>query len=66
MRQANQEIRRALAVNGIRQWELARAMGVSEFTLCKRLRTEVNKDTHDRIMQNIEFLAELKNKEEEA
>ena len=66
MIQANQDIRRALRVNGVRHWELARAMGVSEATLCKWLRVEVETEKRDLMMKNITFLAELKNKEEEA
>lgn len=65
MKQANHEIRRALRTNGVRHWELARAMGVSEATLCKWLRVEVNEEKRELMMKNIVFLAELRNKEDE-
>ena len=66
MRQANQDIRRSLAANGIRHWELAKAMGIGESTLCKYLRTEQSPGRKKEMLDNIAFLAELKNKEEEA
>lgn len=65
MRQANQDIRRALMVNGVRHWELARAMGVTEATLCRWLREEVQEERREAMFANIRFLADLKNREEE-
>lgn len=66
MRQANQDIRRALQVNGLRHWELARAMGVTEATLCRWLRVEVKPERKKEMLDNIAFLADLKNKGEDA
>ena len=37
----NVEIRLALRQTGVRQWELAERLKVSEWTLCRRLRHEL-------------------------
>ncbi len=50
----NKKIRIALAVNGVSQWELARKMGISEFTLCRKLRDELPDDEQEKILSLIE------------
>lgn len=32
------DVKKLLDANGMRQWELADRLGISEYTLCKRLR----------------------------
>lgn len=50
----NLEIRKALAKNGMRQWELADALGISESTMVKRLRKELPQDEKTRILNIID------------
>lgn len=37
----NGSVRSALRIHDVRHWELAEALGISEATLCKRLRREL-------------------------
>ena len=41
---ANQEVREALQHKGMKQWELADMLGISEFTLTRWLRKELTED----------------------
>lgn len=49
----NNVIREALIEAGIRQWELANMMGISEYTLCKRLRKEVTEEERAKMLSLI-------------
>lgn len=50
---ANKEIRDALRIADMRQWELADALGISEFTLCSKLRRELEPETKEHILSII-------------
>jgi len=50
----NERIRIALLVNGIKQWELAKMLGVSEMTIVRRLRDEMPEEEQGRIVNLIE------------
>lgn len=50
----NKPIKDALEHQGIKQWQLADALGVNETTLCKRLRHELPDEERDRILEIIE------------
>lgn len=41
---ANQEVREALQNKGMKQWELADMLGISEFTLTRWLRKELTEE----------------------
>lgn len=56
----NQEIRNALKNCNVFQYELADAVGVSEFTLCKHLRKELSADEEERLLRAIERIADRK------
>lgn len=56
----NQEIRKVLKGNGVRQWELAEILGVSEWTLCRKLRRELNDAQKAEIFAAIEKLKVVK------
>ena len=49
----NKEIRTALRTNDIKQWQLAEAIGISEFTLCRRLRKELDEQEKKQMMEKI-------------
>ena len=53
----NTEIKTKLTEAGVFQYELAEAMGVSEFTLVKRLRKEQSAEEKERINTIIDILA---------
>ena len=53
----NTEIKTKLKAAGVFQYELAEAMGVSEFTLVKRLRKEQSAEEKERINTIIDILA---------
>lgn len=53
----NKEIRNAAALNGIKHWEIANALGVSEGNFCRMLRTEMPTDQKQYILSIIEKIA---------
>lgn len=50
---ANQEVREALQNKGMKQWELADLLGVSEFTLARWLRKELTEDKKELLLKAI-------------
>lgn len=50
---ANQEVREALQNKGIKQWELADMLGISEFTLTRWLRKELTEDKKELLLKAI-------------
>lgn len=49
----NQEIRNAMKENNIKQWELAEMLGISENTMCRKLRKELPDEDKQRILEII-------------
>lgn len=49
----NQDIRTALQSKGMKQWELADLLGVSEFTLTRWLRKELTEDKKELLLKAI-------------
>ena len=60
MKRANQEIREYAAKNGVYLWEIALAMGISEPTMTRKLRTELPEDERRKIAQIINEIADAK------
>ena len=54
MNQNNFDIKIALIKAGVRQYELARALGVSEYTLCRWLRNELDPERKETILATIQ------------
>lgn len=50
----NKKIRKALKETGVKYWELARIMGISDGTLCRRLRDEIPAEEQDKIVKLIQ------------
>lgn len=50
---ANQEVREALHNKGMKQWELADMLGMSEFTLTRWLRKELTEDKKELLLKAI-------------
>lgn len=57
MQRANEEIRRALGANGLKQWQIAQALGIREETLSKKLRRELKPEEREKILSVIKALA---------
>ena len=57
MQRANEKIRRMMGANGIKQWQIAEAMGIREETLSRKLRTELKNDEREKILSIIEEIA---------
>lgn len=55
----NQDIRDMLKDNGLTQWDLCKALGLSEMTLYRRLRVELPEDQKQEYMKVIERLITL-------
>lgn len=49
----NLNIRNALIQNNMKQWQLADHLGISEYTLCKKLRRELPEQEQKRIIEVI-------------
>lgn len=50
----NQEIRNAIRSAGVRQWQVAEAMGLREDTLSRKLRHELNEESKQEVLAAIE------------
>lgn len=50
----NINIRIKLVEAGMKQWELARLLGISESQLSRKLRTELTQEEQERILEIIE------------
>ena len=59
----NLDIRQALKENNIKHWQLADALNIAEFTLCRKLRHELSKEQKENIFAVIEQLKK-ENKQE--
>ena len=53
----NQEIKKAIRTAGLKQWQVAKACGVSEFTLVRWLRDELTDERREAIFSAIEALS---------
>ena len=49
----NEEIRTAMIKSNVKQWEVAEQLGISEFTYCRWLRSELPKSKKVQILQAI-------------
>lgn len=58
-KRANQDIRDMLKDNGLTQWDLCKALGLSEMTLYRRLRDELPEDQKQEYKKVIEMLINL-------
>lgn len=57
---ANEAIRQKVKVTGVKYWELAERIGVSDVTLCRQLRRELPEARQQLILRAIDELAESK------
>ena len=55
--QGNVEIKIALVRYGVRQYEVARALGVSEYTLSRWLHTQMSPERKEAILETIRRIA---------
>lgn len=55
----NQDIRDMLKDNGLTQWDLCKALELSEMTLYRRLRDELPEDQKQKYMNAIKKLASI-------
>ncbi len=60
MIRANQEIREYAAKNDVYLWEIALAMGISEPTMTRKLRTELPERDREMIIRVINELAAMR------
>ena len=51
---ANEKIKEALKNKGLRQWQLAEMLGISEQTICRRMRKELSQDEQEKMISIIE------------
>ena len=60
---ANKIIREKLKARGVRHWELAAELGISEQTMVRRLRFELDEDRQLEMLMKIEEIAKRKETE---
>lgn len=60
MQRSNVEVRDAIFMHRLRQWEVAEAIGISDSRLSVWLRTPLRKDRKKRVMDAIAKLAAAK------
>lgn len=48
-----EHVRKLLLENNLKQWELADRLGISEYTLCKRLRHPINDEFETAIREAV-------------
>jgi len=53
----NQEIRQAIKVAGLKQWQVAKACGVNEYTFIRWLRDELSEERRNAIFKAIDTLS---------
>lgn len=53
---ANYRIRNALLKNNVKHWQLAEKMGITEFSLSRKLRRELPKEEQKKIIDLIESI----------
>jgi hypothetical protein len=53
---ANYRIRNALLKNNVKHWQLAERMGITEFSLSRKLRRELPKEEQKKIIDLIESI----------
>lgn len=58
----NEQIRTVMHRSGVRQWEVAEQLGISEFTYSRWLRSELPDDKKVQILQAISDVSAKKNK----
>ena len=52
----NQEIRQAIKAAGLKQWQVAKACGVNEYTFIRWLRDELSEERRNAIYRAIDSL----------
>lgn len=55
---ANKDIRRDAAVNGVRLWQIADALGITDANFSRKLRKELSKEDKEQIFEIIEQLSD--------
>lgn len=55
--QANTDIRVSAMSHGVRHWEIAQAMGISDFTFSRKLRKELSENEKQQIFTIIDKIA---------
>lgn len=55
-KRANEEIRRAIGAAGLKQWEVADALGVLDCVLSRKLRKELPQKEKERILSAVKTL----------
>ena len=53
----NQEIRRACKVHGVKLWEVAEALGITDASFSRKMRRELPDDEREKVLAIIQKLA---------
>ena len=58
MKAANEEVRMSAKLNRVPHWRIAKELGISEFTLTRKLREELSLEEQNKVLAIIEKLKE--------
>lgn len=61
---ANKEIREKARIRDVKMWEIAGKLGITDGSLCRKLRFEVSEDLKNRILSIIDDIADNRTAEE--
>lgn len=61
----NEAIKKYMRNHGVRQWQLAHALGVSENTILRRLRMEMGEEEYTNMIRAIDSIIEKREAENE-
>ena len=53
---ANIDIKNEMKSRGVRQWEVAQYLGISEATMCRKMRSPLDPDFRSQVLNAIETL----------
>lgn len=59
----NEELKRIMKSNGVRQWQIAENLGMNEASFSKLFRHELSVENKDRILKAISEICDKKEKE---
>ena len=62
MERMNEDIRKTIKAAGLKQWQVAKELGISEATIIRWLRDELNEERRNAIFSAIESLQKRKEK----
>ena len=55
----NAQVKKKMHSTGVRQWQIAEYLGISEATMCRKMRVELDPDFRNKVIAAIEAICDL-------